>query len=401
MSKIRAVLARVGIYVLCFFDYGVRSYGALIFAVVILISLLCLSRSSWALLKPFVPLWLVTSAYIALSFAHILPPAWTVLYEPEAILRQSLWVFELPLIINLASCYLSLALKGHATREFVIVTVLLLANFCISGILVADWTYSQWSYGPFGYLWAPLSIYLIVAGWGAFIEPRRLIVVLFLIQAIAATLLADGSQTQLAYLTFAAVIVFRKLGRHVATAAMIGLLGLIVSGYAWAWIDPSAVTLRDAAIRALMAKNAFYAAEQTSFVGVGFGTESLQNYYPEIGVQSFNSLDESFVLIGTHNVFFDILMRMGVLGLAAFLWALFSLGYPAGGSERISSYRKLLFAIMVLNLSVNVALQSPFHMGGVAVMLAASFVVSQRPQLRSAPSRSASRRIEAVGLLPV
>ena len=378
VSKIQASSSRIGIYVLCFFDYGVHNFATIMYAAVLGLSLLCLWQAAWPLLKSFIPIWIATYAYIILSYFHVLPSAWTIFYEPEVILRQAAWVVTLPLLANLGYCYVRGVLWGRSLREFMIVTTLLLGNFLLSGIVFADWSYSEWAYGPFGYLWAPLSIYLTVAAWGVIIERQRAIVALFLIQTIVVIFWAEGSQTKLAYICFAFVFIMHRSGKLAARFALLGVIAFLVVGYAWAWIGPMDLSLRDpsAAVRGLMIKNAWQAAQETGFIGVGFGTESIKNVYPELGIWSFQTIDDAFILIGTHNAFFDILMRMGVLGLACFVFVFLDLAFPRGGTDEILTFRTLIFATSVLNLSVNVGLQSPFHLAGIAVMLGASFAAA-------------------------
>ena len=99
--------------------------------------------------------------------------------------------------------------------------------------------------------------------------------------------------------------------------------------------------------------------------------------FPIIDFWSLHALDDDFLLVAPHNSFADVTMRMGVAGLAALTFALLKLAFPFGKTGLGGGFRALMFTMIVLNLSINVGLQSLFHMTGAAMMLGAC-VASRR-----------------------
>jgi hypothetical protein len=388
LDDVQTLCARCGIYLLCFFDYGVRDVATPIFALALLCAAASLSLRSVRFFAPFWPMWLVTGVYIALSLAQALPSAWTRFYDPALIVRQASWALTLPLLTALGYSYCTQVLKRHAAREFLIIFVLLWANFLVSGFILKDWTYTIWAYGPFGYLWAPFSIFLVAALWAVLLAQSRMATTLFAGIGVLALVLAESSQTKLAYLCALLVIAARgNLG--VARLVLIAVLMFLTAGYLWAWIDPASLAAfeSNAGVRGLMVRDAFDAAQQSGFLGVGFGTEGVKNAYPEIGMPKLWEYDADFPLIAAHNAFFDILMRMGFVGLAAFLAVLIWFTTPKADDPRVAATRTLLLALVLINLAINVGLQSPFHMAGAAIMFGASYALAQDGQSGPAPRR--------------
>lgn len=363
--------ARLGVYSLCFFDYGIRNFAPLFLAAALLCSVACLNTSSLRTLKAFVPLWIVGLFYIPASMLHLLDPAWTLYWHPGAVAKQALWIAIFPLLTTLAQTYVGSVLAYHLKRELWIVSLLTCANFLVSGFLISDWTYSIWSYGPFGYLWAPFSIFLTVVLWSVLVSSRYNLVILIIAVGVIGIVLADSAQTKFAYLVVMAMITVGVNRRITALGIVLLSVGGIAAGYVWGWIDPVAAYMADpnSGIRALMAKGAFEAAHETWFMGVGYGTEGIRNYYPEVGIESFNYMDDNFIMIATHNGFFDVLMRLGIPGLASILFIF--IGLIAGPCPERGNFgfRMAIFTLVFINMSVNVALQSPFHLAGITFML--------------------------------
>lgn len=397
ISTLQGQVARLAVYALCFFDYGVREFAPVIYGIVLLLATLCVSRATKKILVPFVPLTIVTASYALLSWQRVFDPAWTILFDSGVILRQAMWIATLPLLINLGACYTKEVLRHHSAREFWTILVLLCCNFSVSGMLVSDWSYSIWSYGPFGYLWAPLSIFLTVAAWAILVDRKLLPAMGFFFLTIAVMLLADSSQTRIAYLLVAAVILGQAKGKLVSILAFIVSASFVFGGYAWAIIDPISVASMDpnAAVRGLMVQHSYEAARTTDFIGIGFGTEGVKNSYPEMGLQQLSERDENFILIAPHNAFIDVFMRMGILGLGVLVWALISLIRPFSTDERNYPFRMVLASLALVNLSINVGLQSPFHLSGVAIMLGACFTSRRTRASTESAWQSSARHVSA------
>lgn len=397
MTQLNA--CRLGVYVLCFFDNAQNTFGTTMYAAVLLLSLVCIRSDAVEIVTRFAPIVTLGAIYIVVSLVGVLPSSWTVFYRIEAIPSQANWLLGLPLISLLSYFYTKNVLYKNSRREFKIVSVLMLFNLVFSGVL-AENSYSFYSYGPFGYLWSPLCVYFLVSLWCILINRDSGVLLLFLFQALAALSLASGSQTKVAYLiALSSVVVLNWFPRFTATI-ILSVVIFVVATYVFSLSNIEIVyeSSPDIGIRALMLKNAIIAAYQTGFVGVGFGTESIMNEYPEVGVYSFNWINDAFILIGVHNAFAEVFMKMGVPGLAALVYTIYNLCVPgANGDTRTVVFRRTMLALIILNLSFNVGLQSAFHMAGVAIMLGGAYAAAPKhvaANTRSRlPRRARNRRI--------
>ena len=113
-------------------------------------------------------------------------------------------------------------------------------------------------------------------------------------------------------------------------------------------------------------------------LAVGFGTEAIRNFYPELMRDIFRSdVNDDFLLVGTHNAFSDVAFRLGLVGLGLFIIVI----YQSVPSREIKFGRawhaNFIFVMLFTCLYFNVALQSPTYLIGVAVLLGYLRAVNQ------------------------
>ena len=119
-------------------------------------------------------------------------------------------------------------------------------------------------------------------------------------------------------------------------------------------------------VRAVFWNDVLESTFDTLGIGVGFGTEFLREVF-YIGVHDVVILDvddslAAFMNTGTHNLFFDILFRLGVLGLGSFLFFFYSVSAYLW-KEKADPYDYWIFCVLFLTLFVNVALSVAFVFG--------------------------------------
>lgn len=264
----------------------------------------------------------ISLLYLGLSLLRVLPPAWTTLFDAEGALRQWLWVLAVPLLITAYTT--TFRVIGR-----VIIRRALIFAIALYGIYFVAATFGDASFD--GRLYdvsnstLPIVLCLVIF---LFRQQRSTVVDLALIGAFFA-FTESSSQQMLAICLFAIRIWPRP--QWIITALALSILAFLV----FAPLNPMLMLEIDSnvGVRSVMWRDAAVAVFETNGVGVGYGTEYISNRFYAIGrpdwyIASQHEGDALFM--STHSSIYDVLMRLGVGGMALFLaWFVPLLRIPA------------------------------------------------------------------------
>lgn len=350
-----------------------RLFGGAVF-------LLCFAAVAFSagkdLLRPVARLPMIFSAFavviVGLSYLHILPAGWTRFYDRAAIANQAGSVIAFGVFLVASQRWWERVRLGYISDT----TLIVISVFAITCWPVLDFIIS----GDFeiarvmGTLRNGTMAFFVIASYFSF---RGRPVWTMSVVAVLLAVIVSGryySQTLLTFLLFFLFLGTRwlriPLGRQAVSIFVIILCGAALYGMT----DPIAVWRLDANTgwRLFFWNDVLRSTSLTNGIGVGFGTEALSNYYAGADQAEFMAdtrIDESFLLVGTHNAMMDTLLRLGVVGLVLFLLVLWTSRPLRDASAGRNNHTAFAFCIAVICLFTNVAIQSPLYAIGVAFAL--------------------------------
>ena len=348
---------------------------------------------------------LLALLYVFLSFFHVLPGAWTIYYEPRAIVNQSASVVTFGFMVIASWRWWDRVRLGRIPRS--VLLCLLFLCFVIAGLVQVVMDGGQF----LSTLRNSTLAFFVIASY--FLFRGKLIGHLFILLGLLASFTGTASFLQIG-LTFALLFSFYGMtllklpvGRIASAVFVILTLGVALYGLS----DIRGVWEIDVntAWRLAFWRDVFRSVEMTMGIGVGFGTEALANFYADLhrdflaDVVSSRGVDIGFLLIGTHNGYSDTLFRMGIVG-AVLLVAIFHGSRPAPDPVAPrSNHTGFIFVLAFLCTFTNVALQSPLYAAGVAFALGYTRSVrgTVRAELRTSANTAAGvRRVGAAQTSP-
>ncbi|MER8880319.1 O-antigen ligase family protein [Mesorhizobium sp. M0408] len=385
---------------------GLKALGAPLLAFILLLSLAYAGRT---LLSPQnIPALLLTCwglLYVGLSYLELLPDGWTRYHQAGIIVQQSSFVFLLlPVIAASQKWWEDKGIDRH--RDAILVgTVILVFIVSIPARLYVFGDIETPLDPPKAFVTLQNDVMIALVGitYLAMVRMNPIVggFLLMLVFILSATI-EFRLQNVLAYFVAMAASFLCMIGLHLertlANILMLGLVGLAIFGI----LDPISLFVLDpnTGWRVTFWRDALEALAETWGIGVGFGTEALRNEYTMVIGRLFflPEEDTSFLLIGTHNAFFDIILRLGMVGLV--LWSAVIIGcYPSSKMPvRVRAHAAVAFFTLFICVFSNVALQSPLYVIGVA------FTIGYLQSLRGAAnlvylrkSGPASRHATALG----
>lgn len=355
---------------------GLRELGVPLLAIIVLLSLAYAGKA--VLSAQNRPTLLLTGwglLYVGLSNLGALPDAWTRHHQTDVIVQQASFVFLLlPVVAASQKWWDDRNMDRY--RDAILVTVIVLV-FIVS-IPVRTYVFGDIeSYldpsRPFVTLQNDVMIALVAITYLTIIRTPPLVGLLLLaIVFVLSVTIEFRFQNVLAYFVALAAALLCTIGLHVERT-VITIIILAIAGVAFfGMVDPVSLYTLDpnTGWRAIFWRNAVEALTETWGIGVGFGTEALRNEYRLIGRVFFLPEENtSFLLVGTHNAFFDVALRLGMVGLV--LWSAVVLAcYPAANMPaRIRAQGAVAFFALFICVFSNVALQSPLYVIGVAFVI--------------------------------
>lgn len=355
---------------------GLKALGSPFLAFIIFLSLAYVGRAVLSVQN--LATLLLTAwglLYVGLSYLGALPDAWTRHHQGDVIVQQASFVFLLlPVIAASQKWWDDRNVDRH--RDAILVTMIVLV-FIVS-IPVRMYVFGDIeSYldpsKPFVTLQNDVMIALVAVTYLTIIRTPPLAgLILLTLVFILSVSIEFRFQNVLAYFVALAAALLCTIGLHVERTVTNILILAITSVALFGMLDPVSLYTLDpnTGWRTIFWRNAMEALTETWGIGVGFGTEALRNEYTLIGRAFFLPEENtSFLLIGTHNAFFDVALRLGIVGLV--LWSAVILGcYPAAKMPaRIRAQGAVAFFALFICVFSNVALQSPLYVIGVAFVI--------------------------------
>ena len=313
------------------------------------------------------PLAVFGGLVLVLSFARVMPPAWTVHYETFVAIRQYSWMIFLPALIVI---FYDLFSRHY---EFIERNSL--------ALLVFSYIASRFSRSSDPLMGSDLQLHgfytftnenaICVVLFMIFLFRRRRPLVLDIVLALCGLALATSAQSQIVMLSILLVRVFPDLKLTHPLLFIAVAIGYLVAPY-YAYdlhaVDPNT------GIRAMFWLDAINAMTQSWGAGVGFGTEYITNVFSGLKHTSWVIVpedDPGRLYVGTHSAFFDVGLRTGVIGLALFSWWFFFATRPVYGSGAKTRRLSVCLTILVVSVSAtNMSFASMNFLVGTAMCLA-------------------------------
>ena len=318
------------------------------------------------------PLWLFTAwgtIYLIFSYMHRFPPAWTVYFDKGVIPQQGAFVFAIWPIVSASQRFW----RGKRSQSLIDFTsIVILASFAIGcGLDMAingGFTLARVA----ATLKNDSAIVLFVITFYMFNKKNMPMHGVFALMTLYVGVLQSYLQTLLTYV-YAWFLRFLNLSRfRISRLVLVGVVASALIGtlYGLAHIETVWLLDKNTGWRLLFWHGTLEALQQTRGIGIGFGTEALQNFYRDIPHDVFIADDTSnFLLVGTHNAFSDVALRLGVVGLALLLLIVFR-SFPARNIKPgLVWHANVVFFMVFICMYLNVALQSPTYAIGISFLL--------------------------------
>lgn len=301
--------------------------------------------------------------YMAMSYGGILPRAWTKIHDNRVILQQALGYITMPIFVGAFSAAVPYFLSIRRDRRMIIIHGLALINLVLPALIMhsaADAGLGESSSNSFINMLMLNTLFsteLITVMWLGYIIIRA---PLFVAAPLAGSLLIICTNIQ-PVIAIATAILFKLKPFSRAVSLSIACSIAVAVAVAPFFSDYLISLDVNTGIRAQFWREGFQGLIDSYGLGVGFGTEGIRpRYIFHNAIWKFDSGSEAYLLVGLHNSFVNIAFRMGVVGLALILYLMVQL-FPSRFS---SPYIKWIYIVVLLDLCVNVALESViFNLG--------------------------------------
>lgn len=365
------------LYALMLFTYIIgwaltRPMGALPPLIIVVTGLAAMVTSArMPLIWPAIYLSIVAAVYAVISYLHWLPPAWTIFYDRAVIPQQVSGALILPILLGANICFLREFMGlARETRILLCVTYALLATFLVAWLLVqfpgsnVEQAIDMATLLQINVFFSSELILICILGYLIFKLPVGPSMVLIAILIIAST----NAQPLLAFL----LAIPCRLGlirrQQAALAVVLFILVALVSTQFVSQLNRLDV---NSSIRAAFWGDAIKGFFQTYGLGVGYGTEVIRGTYV-IGNEErwvAREFEDGFMFVGVHNSFFQMLLRMGIAGTICVFQLLKSV-FPHSKQQHGAPFEYWLFLLLIIDMSVNVTLESFTFVFGAAMLMA-------------------------------
>lgn len=268
--------------------------------------------------------------YLLCSFAQVLPKAWTIYYDQAAALRH--WI-PIPAVMCFTGAFYVLFRRY---RELIITHALKLALlvFAIRAVGLVfepdpsfydEFLLRQFTlYSPNNDTTPVLLLLFIAASRGNTVRPYQLLLLLAVLP------FCSSLGTMLAGLIALGLLFVRN--RRLALGGLLAALCLFLAIAPFFYSELFDLD-GNTGVRAIFWRDVQLALVQTHGIGVGYGTEWITNWFGDVGRLTWYLTPEDAddrLFISNHSAFYDISLRLGVLGLTAFLWSMVSMVKSSG-----------------------------------------------------------------------
>jgi len=326
----------------------------------------------------------VGGVWVLLSYVDALPDAWTYIYNSAYIPRQAFYVAA---FYPLTLAFFALWYRALGAHKQLLLLVMIALAACV-GEIVASLALSNpvmsvasLLVGGLGNARMPIYMAVFYMLIVRFRENMLSKAATFLLIAVAVALVATQSgnpqlQNIVILLLVPAVAVYRPTKvKNVAIIVCILCLYMASSFFA---LDIYRLDA-NSGYRLVASRHAIDGCVESWGVGVGYGKEVVRAYLPELGVlrDELVQSEKTLAVQGVHNSFAEEFMRLGVVGGTALMWFILARLFPPMslplGDRRMAT---MLHVTVIMALLLNVGLESPTYMVGVAY--AAGFLLAMR-----------------------
>lgn len=327
---------------------------------------------------PLILFSLICCLYATLSTLVVLPSAWTTLHQIGAIPQQSLFAPLIAILFLLLHTHIR-RLEGDPRRLLRDASILLALTLAAAYFGHSPTHFHNLLTTIHGLQNVP-AIQLIVlsaallclrSGWAR-------------IPLLAVFLWMSARSPFGQNIVFAALFVAIWLAPRHAVHLLMAYVAASLCTFIVAVLDPFVLHGVDPniTVRMFLLRDALAAFWQSGGIGIGFGTESISNYYPEHHRPVFfDPFGATFIHIGTHNSFATVLMRTGVPGFGLLLWLL--VGFVRRAARTGDPGRRAFVCGMIgffyTTMMLNPALESFVYLYGVILTMSAAWAMSDPP----------------------
>jgi len=322
---------------------------------------------------------------LVLSLSNVMPRSWTHLYDEVAALRQFAPLLILPFLATASFVYF-IHRKDWIQRNSLKILLLIYSLHLIIPLLCN----SQDAY--YGTLYTitnhTVPIWIVFVLW----------------------VFRSGRSLPAAIIGFAVLMSLASSAQSLLVATMLPLIWFFPYRRAILWGLTTALFMflvvtpffpfelyqldSNSGVRAVMWGDVLRLLADTGGVGVGFGTEYITNRFDLLGLPNWglSTYNNHFFYLGTHSTFYDMLLRLGLMGLVLFLFWLYPILFskqdmPQGRNGAIFTSVAVIF--LIVN-AVNVGIYSINFLFGGAMML--GFLQSLRYEQRQKSHNLSSAR---------
>ncbi|MCW5726922.1 O-antigen ligase family protein [Parvibaculum sp.] len=348
-------------------------------------ALICIASRKLLYTRTYIPFLLWSTTILFFSLYELMPGSWTVHFDRFAAIRHFAPLVFLPLLATAFFIFFS-RFGSIIERNVVFVLCTLYSIHVLIGALT--FLAGNPVMGGVGSIYTltnstmPMIIALIIF---LYREGTNLLVRLMGMSALL--LIASSAQTFLVAVLFIALSITRKR-RFIALLSLVCLAAFL----AIAPLFPRELHQLDAnsGVRAVLWGDVWRLIADTKGLGVGFGTEYITNQFyllkgADWGLENFHS---DYLFIGTHSTFYDMLLRVGIVGFGLFLhWFLtviFSQKSMPQKNAGIMFYAAAL--IFVVSNAVNVGIYSINFLFGCAMVLGFMEALRSTSDCKSVPT---------------
>ncbi|MGL1958238.1 MAG: hypothetical protein OCD00_13070 [Colwellia sp.] len=310
---------------------------------------------------------IIANFYFFASFLNVFPSAWTKYFVIKAIPQQALFVYSLLPMFYLFFTFTLYYL--HSTKKLEqlikIILIFLLLDKIIHAALNGFEPQFFFSVAGLGNT-AALAVFafgLLIANTDN-LRWKLFILILF----AAMSFYSPFSQNKVYALLFVWILLVPKY----SLLTLIAFIFSTVFFYVFFVNDPMVVRQIDQnlTVRLVLLQDAINGFFESHMIGVGYGTESLSNYYILFKNPTFQNVDEAgFMHISVHNSFATMFFRLGILGAGAFIAFLITIVFAIKSVKKNRELMVVFFLCFYIVAFQNPALESFGYMIGTFLML--------------------------------
>ncbi|MGB9499920.1 MAG: hypothetical protein ACKVE4_09260 [Dissulfuribacterales bacterium] len=310
--------------------------------------------------------------YIVLSYANLLPSAWTHYFISSAIPQQSSCIIAFyPTILAARRQWQFIFSRTNPNKYlwplFIAGCVIAPLLSAYSGGHVVSCYVSSNNAMAFSFI---AILYYLASGG----KKRRVIGAFGLL--FLSLLLGGNAQIKMIGIVVF-ILLLTPCPRFVLVCAVCSIISVFVVILVILFYNEIIFDIWDfdpnTGVRFLFSKDALSALVSSAGLGVGFGKEAIVNYYPMINHTHVNLATKgfySFVMTSIHNSFIAVFYRLGIIGGILFSWFIFIVSFPCRFKQiRDTRLACSIFFITFLTLFVNVAFESPTYIVGMGYMI--------------------------------